>query len=50
MAPKTVVPAVEQASLEAKVDQVLADNKRLIQEVSELRDWVKRMVRVAKAH
>lgn len=46
------VPA-EQAGilqrLEAKMDQVLGDNKRLQQTVTELESWVKRMARQAKA-
>lgn len=35
--------------LEAKMDQLLGDNKRLQQEVAELKDWTRRMVRVVKA-
>lgn len=34
--------------LEAKLDQVIGDNKALQQKVSDLETWVKRMTRVAK--
>lgn len=37
------------ARLEAKLDQQAADIKQLCKDVGELRDWVKRMVRVVKA-
>lgn len=34
--------------MEAKVDQLIGDNKALQQKVTDLETWVKRMVRVAK--